>query len=239
METGAHNFCFRVLASKLTLAKRIAGASCIERECVKPASALKSLLMNTRIAVLLVFLALGSSAFANSARTNVIVVLVDNQGYFELGCKGNPFLKTPNIDQFAKRGVDFCNFHAENFCSPSRAALLTGKQPMRMGVHNTVGGVSLLDPQEVTLADRLKDAGYRTGVFGKWHLGMSHPFHPSFRGFDEVFVHGGGGIGQLEDYAGNRHMNAHFQHNGEWEESFGFSSDVLFDRAMEFIESSV
>ena len=115
---------------------------------------------------------------------------------------------------------------------------MTRRQPKRMIINNTVGGVSLLDPGETTLADRLKQAGYRTGIFGKWHLGMSYPFHPSLRGFDEVYVHGGGGIGQLEDYAGNRHMDAHFQQNGKWIESSGFSSDVLFDRAMEFIEES-
>ncbi|MFN3193775.1 MAG: sulfatase-like hydrolase/transferase [Aureliella sp.] len=179
-----------------------------------------------------------SSALCQEKPTNIVLVMTDNQGYFELECKGNPYLKTPNINDFAKQGVDFCNFHAENFCSPSRAALLTGRQPMRMGVHNTVGGVSLLDPDETTLADRLKSAGYRTGIFGKWHLGMSYPFHPSLRGFEEVFVHGGGGIGQLEDYAGNRHMNAHFQDNGSWVECRGFSTDVLFDRAMEFMDAS-
>ncbi|MEM8670973.1 MAG: arylsulfatase [Planctomycetota bacterium] len=193
-----------------------------------------------RPSVLLLILFAGNclAATSDDRPTNVVLVLIDNQGYFELGCKGNAYLKTPIIDKFAREGVDFCNFHAENFCSPSRAALLTGRHPMRYGVHNTVGGVSLLDPNEVTLGDRLREAGYRTGVFGKWHLGMSHPFHPTLRGFDEVFVHGGGGIGQLEDYAGNNHMNAHFQRNGKWIESSGFSSDVLFDRAMEFIESS-
>lgn len=171
------------------------------------------------------------------AKVNVVLMLTDNQGYFELACKGNPYLRTPHIDELARTSVDFCSFHAENFCSPSRAALLTGRQPMRYGVHNTIGGVSLLSPEEVTLADRLQAAGYRTGIFGKWHLGMSHPFHPSLRGFDEVFVHGGGGVGQLEDYAGNRHMNAHFQHNGKWVESSGFSTDVLVDHALEFIDS--
>ncbi len=177
-------------------------------------------------------------ASADDNKPNVVLILIDNLGYFHLGCKGNPYLQTPNIDEFARQGVDFCNFHAENFCSPSRAALLTGRQPMRYGVHNTVGGVSLLSPQETTLADRLKKIGYRTGIFGKWHLGMSHPFHPSQRGFDEVFVHGGGGIGQLEDYAGNKHLNAQFQHNGKWVKTSGFSTDVLFDRALKFIESS-
>lgn len=187
---------------------------------------------------LMLFITMAAQLSASEPNPNVVLVLVDNQGYFELSCKGNPFIKTPNIDQFAKRGVDFCNFHAENFCSPSRAALLTGKQPMRLGVHNTVGGVSLLDPAEVTLADRLRQAGYRTGIFGKWHLGMSHPFHPTLRGFDEVFVHGGGGIGQLEDYAGNNHLDAHFQRNGKWEKSSGFSTDVLFNQAMDFIDAA-
>lgn len=190
------------------------------------------------IAFPLILLACSLSALADYKPPNVILVMTDNQGYFELACKGNPYLKTPNIDAFAREGVDFCNFHAENFCSPSRAALLTGRQPMRMGVQNTVGGVSLLDPDETTLADRLKAAGYRTGIFGKWHLGMSHPFHPSLRGFDDVFVHGGGGIGQLEDYAGNRHTNAHFQDNGRWIPTEGFSTEVLFDQAMEFIDDS-
>ncbi len=174
---------------------------------------------------------------AVSDRPNVVLIMTDNQGYFELGCKGNPHVKTPSIDAFAQQSVDFCNFHAENFCSPSRAALLTGRQPMRFGVYNTIGGVSLLAAGEVTLADRLKAVGYRTAIFGKWHLGMSYPFHPRYRGFEEVFIHGGGGIGQLEDYLANRHLDAHFEDNGEWVESIGFSTDVLFDRASQFIRS--
>lgn len=172
-----------------------------------------------------------------AARPNIVVVLIDNQGYFELGCKGHPNLRTPNIDDFARESVDFCNFHAENFCSPSRAALLTGRQPMRYGVYDTVGGVSLLSAEETTIAEILQEGGYQTGIFGKWHLGMSYPFHPRHRGFDEVFVHGGGGIGQLEDYAENRHLNAHYEHNGKWVSSDGFSTDVLFDEATRFIKS--
>ena len=197
----------------------------------------KTLLLQS-LCYLFVLLLVCPATSAKDSKTNVVLILVDNHGYHHLGCKGNPYLKTPNIDKLARQSVDFCNFHAENFCSPSRAALLTGRQPMRYGVHNTVGGVSLLSPNEITLSERLKKSGYRTGIFGKWHLGMSYPFHPSLRGFDEVFVHGGGGIGQLEDFKGNRHMNARFQYKGKWIKTSGFSTDVLFDRAMEFIESS-
>ena len=207
------------------------------RSSAAGSSVSKSLLILS-FGFLLVLFSTCAMAVADNSRTNIVLILVDNHGYHHLGCKGNPYLKTPNIDKFARQSVDFCNFHAENFCSPSRAALLTGRQPMRYGVHNTVGGVSLLGPDEITLSERLKKSGYRTGIFGKWHLGMSYPFHPRFRGFDEVFVHGGGGIGQLEDYKGNRHMNARFQYQGKWIKTTGFSTDVLFDRAMKFIESS-
>jgi len=108
---------------------------------------------------------------------------------------------------------------------------------LRLGIHNTIGGVSILSKWEVTLADYLKEADYATGIFGKWHLGMSYPYEPQHRGFDEVFIHGGGGIGQLEDAYGNKHLDARYWHNGELIESEGFSSDVLFDHAMDFIEA--
>lgn len=188
-------------------------------------------------ATLILLSVVSASCVLGKGPPNVLLIMTDNQGYFDLGCKGNAYLQTPHIDDFARQSVDFCNFHAENFCSPSRAALLTGRQPMRFGVYDTIGGVSLLAANEVTLADRLRAAGYKTGIFGKWHLGMSYPFHPKYRGFDEVFIHGGGGIGQLEDYLGNNHMDAHFECNGKWIETTGFSTDVLFNRAAQFIES--
>ena len=175
---------------------------------------------------------------AAESKPNVLLILTDNQSYFELGCHGHPHVKTPRIDALAKEGVDFGNFHAPPFCSPSRAAMLTGRYAMRSGIHNTIGGVSILHRDEKTVADHLKKAGYRTGVFGKWHLGYSYPYLPQWRGFDEVFVHGGGGIGQLEDYFGNDHLDATFLHNGVFEPSKGFSTDVLFGQAMTFIEEN-
>ncbi len=171
-------------------------------------------------------------------KPNVLLILTDNQSYFELGCHGHPHVKTPRIDAFAREGVDFVNFHAPPFCSPSRAAMLTGRYAMRAGIHNTIGGVSILHRDEKTIGDHLQKAGYRTGVLGKWHLGYSYPYLPQWRGFDEVFVHGGGGIGQLEDYFGNSHLDATFLHNGEFEASKGFSTDVLFGQAMKFIEEN-
>lgn len=189
-------------------------------------------MLRLRCLILLGLLALPVSA---AERPNVLLILTDNQAFEELSCHGHPHVKTPHIDAFARESVDFHNFHAPPFCSPSRALLLTGRYAMRSGIHNTIGGYSILHKDETTIADRLGKAGYRTGIFGKWHLGYSYPYQPQDRGFQEVFVHGGGGIGQLEDYFGNSHLNATYLHNGKFEKSEGFSSDVLFHQAATFI----
>lgn len=173
--------------------------------------------------------------YAANQQPNVVIMLIDNHSYFELSCHGHPLLQTPRIDRLAQAGVSFTNFHAPPFCSPSRAELLTGRYALRAGIYNTVGGVSILHQQEKTLADILKERGYRTGVFGKWHLGNTYPYAPKFRGFDEVFVHGGGGVSQLQDYYGNTHMDATYEHNGQYVKSRGFSTDVLFDQGIDFI----
>ncbi len=162
-------------------------------------------------------------------------MLIDNQGYHELSCHGHPYVQTPRIDTLARQGISFTNFNAPPFCSPSRGELLTGRYALRSGIHNTVGGVSILHKNEVTLANLLKDAGYQTGLFGKWHLGNTYPYAPKHRGFDEVFIHGGGGVSQLEDYYGNTHMDATYEHNGQYVKSRGFSTDVLFDQGLDFI----
>lgn len=169
-------------------------------------------------------------------KPNVILVLIDNQSYFELSRNGHQIVKTPRIDRMAKEAVNFTDFHAPPFCSPSRTTLLTGRYALRAGVHNTVGGVSILHKDETTIADLLHKAGYSTAIFGKWHLGSTYPYAPKFRGFDEVFIHGGGGVSQLEDYYGNTHIDATYEHNGKYVKSKGFSTDVLFDQALKFMD---
>jgi arylsulfatase A-like enzyme len=174
-------------------------------------------------------------AFSADTRPNVVIMLIDNHSYFELSCHGHPVLQTPRIDRLAQQGVSFTDFNAPPFCSPSRAELLTGRYALRAGIYNTVGGVSILHRNERTLADFMKEEGYRTAVFGKWHLGNTYPYAPRFRGFDEVFIHGGGGVSQLQDYYGNTHMDATYEHNGQYVKARGFSTDVLFDQGIDFI----
>ncbi|MEQ6120694.1 sulfatase-like hydrolase/transferase [Reichenbachiella sp. MALMAid0571] len=170
------------------------------------------------------------------SKPNVVVVLIDNQGYFELSRNGHQVVQTPRIDKLASQAVNFTDFNAPPFCSPSRAALLTGRYALRAGIHNTVGGVSILHKNETTMAEILKKEGYHTSIFGKWHLGSGYPYAPKYRGFEEVFVHGGGGVSQLGDYYGNNHINATYEHNGKYEKSKGFSTDVLFDEAIKYMD---
>ncbi len=194
-------------------------------------------MLSKRIAVVVAMVVAATCLYSADQRPNIVLILTDNQSYFELGCHGHQFVNTPRIDALANQGVDFVNFHAPPYCSPSRGVLMTGRYAMRSGIHDTIGGRSILHKNEVTIAERLKKAGYSTGIFGKWHLGFSYPYLPHQRGFDISFIHGGGGIGHMEDYFGNTHLNAWYWRNGKAEPSQGFSSDVLFNEGLKFIEA--
>lgn len=167
---------------------------------------------------------------------NVVFVLTDDQGYGDLGCHGNPVIETPNIDAFHDESIRFTNFHVGPTCAPTRAGLLTGHYSNSTGVWHTIGGRSLLRRNEWTLASALREAGYRTGIFGKWHLGDTYPYRPQDRGFDETVIHGGGGISQTPDYWGNDYFDDTYRVNGEPVRFSGYCTDVWFDQALQFIE---
>ena len=118
---------------------------------------------------LLSFLCLETTSLlaADLDRPNVLLILTDNQSYFELSCHGHEQVQTPRIDKLAGESVDFVNFHAPPFCSPSRTLLMTGRYAMRAGVHTTVQGVSIMHKDEITMANYLGGVGYRTAIFGK------------------------------------------------------------------------
>lgn len=171
-----------------------------------------------------------------SALPNVILVMTDDQGYGDLGCHGNPIVQTPHLDCFHSESIRFTNYHVGPTCAPTRAGLLTGHYANSTGVWHTIGGRSLLRGNEYSLADAFRANGYATGIFGKWHLGDNYPYRPQDRGFDEVVVHGGGGVGNTPDYWGNCYFDDAYW-TGETHTRFeGYCTDIWFREGQRFIE---
>lgn len=170
-------------------------------------------------------------------KPNVVIVITDDQGYGDLACHGNPVLKTPYIDALYDQSIRLVDYHVAPTCSPTRCAFLTGHWTNRTGVWHTIMGRSMLRENEVTMGQVFKDAGYATGMFGKWHLGDNYPYRPEDRGYTEVMRHGGGGVGQTPDYWDNAYFDGSYWHNGTPEAVKGFCTDVFFDYATRFIKA--
>lgn len=173
---------------------------------------------------------------AQAARPNVLLIISDDQGYGDLGVHNNPVLHTPNLDRLASESVRFARFYVSPVCSPTRASLLTGRYNYRTGVVDTYLGRSLMHADEISLAEMLVTAGYRTGIFGKWHLGDNYPLRAMDQGFQESLVLNGGGIGQPSDPPGGEsYFDPMLRRNGKWVQTRGYVSDVITDAAIEFI----
>jgi arylsulfatase A-like enzyme len=184
---------------------------------------------------------LGTPILAAERQPNVVIILTDDQGFGELGATGNPVVRTPNIDRFAKQCVSLLDFHVQPVCSPTRAGLMTGRDYYRTAVTDTYMGRSLMDPNETTIAQMFAGAGYHTGIFGKWHLGDTYPRRPMDKGFQESLVLNGGGLSQPGDPPDpwderGAYFNPWLRHNGAWERTKGYVSDILTTAAMDFIE---
>jgi arylsulfatase len=173
---------------------------------------------------------------------NIILVMTDDQGYGDLGCHGHPFLKTPNLDKLYAQSTRFTDFHVSPTCAPTRAALMSGLAPFKNGVTHTVLERERMALSSTTIAEVLRSAGYTTGIFGKWHLGDATPYQPQQRGFDEVFIHGAGGIGQRypgsqSDAPGTSYFDPIIKHNEKFVQTEGYCTDVFFRQALGWIRS--
>lgn len=178
---------------------------------------------------------------SDEKRPNIILIMTDDQGIGDLGVNGNPILETPNIDAMASRSASLSRFYVSPVCSPTRACLMTGRYNYRTRVVDTWIGRSMMDTEELTIAELLGDAGYATGIFGKWHLGDCYPMRPNDQGFEESLVHKGGGLAQPSEPFENqrRYTDPILFHNGEQVQTEGYCTDVYFDGAMDFMEQSL
>ncbi len=176
---------------------------------------------------------------AAAVKPNVVIVLVDDMGYGDVAAHGNPVIRTPQLDRLRNESVRLTDFHVDPTCSPTRAALMTGKYSHHVKVWSTIAGGNHLRANELTMADAFRANGYRTGMFGKWHLGSNLPYRPIDRGFDEWLGEGDGGVGTTDDYFFNDRVNDRFIHNGERDKPMkGWAEEVFFNSAIDFIRSS-
>ncbi len=174
-------------------------------------------------------------------RPNILLIMSDDQGYGDLGRNGNKVIKTPNLDRMYDASVRFEDFHVSPTCSPTRCSIMTGRHEFRSGVTHTIHERERMSLKATTIVQLLKEAGYTTGVFGKWHLGDEAEYQPGRRGFDEVFIHGAGGIGQsYPGSCGDAPKNSYFdpviRHNGTFVKTQGYCTDVFFAQATAWIE---
>lgn len=174
---------------------------------------------------------------------NVILIMTDDQGYGDLGITGNPHVQTPVIDKFAAESVRFNNFYVSPVCAPTRSSLLTGRYSLRTGIRDTYNGGAIMASSEVTIAEILKQGGYKTGVFGKWHLGDNYPSRPNDQGFDESLIHLSGGMGQVGDITtyfkgDSSYFDPVLWHNNKKEAYNGYCSDIFADEAIAFVEKN-
>ena len=169
-------------------------------------------------------------------RPNIILVITDDQGWAQVGSHGDELLETPHLDLLASQSVEMTRFYVSPVCAPTRASLMTGRYNYRTGVVDTYIGRAMMHADETTVAEALREAGYRNGIFGKWHLGDNYPMRASDQGFHEALVHKGGGIGQPSDPPGASYFNPILQQNNREEQFQGYCTDIFFDAAQRFVE---
>jgi arylsulfatase len=200
--------------------------------------------------ILIVYLSMMLSGCKNSSKTgeqpqerpNVILIITDDQGHGDLGYHGNHHIHTPVLDSLASKSIRLTNFYVSPVCAPTRSSLMTGRYSLRTGVRDTYNGGAVMSTEEITLAEMLRSAGYRTGIFGKWHLGDSYPSRPIDQGFDESVVHLSGGMGQVGDFTtwfrgDSSYFDPVLWHNGEMKPYQGYCTDIFAAEAIRFIEA--
>tara|TARA_B110000967_G_scaffold10758_1_gene10563 strand:- start:363 stop:1841 length:1479 start_codon:yes stop_codon:yes gene_type:complete len=172
---------------------------------------------------------------------NIILVLTDDQGYGDISAHGSPDVLTPYMDKLKSQGISFEDFHVSPACAPTRSAIMTGRHPFKNAITHTILERERMALGISTMPEVLKRGGYTSAIFGKWHLGDEPEYQPDSRGFDEVFIHGGGGIGQsfvgsCADVRGNKYFDPTIKHNGTFVKTKGYCTDIFFTQALSWIQ---
>ncbi|MBN1444271.1 MAG: arylsulfatase [Planctomycetes bacterium] len=175
-------------------------------------------------------------AARNAPRPNVILLLVDDQGYGDLGCTGNPVIETPNLDRLHSEGVRLSDFHVAPMCTPTRAQLMTGVDSLYTAAMNVSSGRALLRRDLPTMADLFARSGYRTAIFGKWHLGDIYPYRPLDRGFQTALWFRSSYVGSASDAWDNDYFNDRYRLGDDLQRFEGYCTDVFFGRAIDWIK---
>ncbi|NBQ58593.1 MAG: arylsulfatase [Opitutaceae bacterium] len=173
---------------------------------------------------------------AISAKPNVLLVLVDDQGYGDLSVHGNPVLKTPQMDRLHSESLRFTDFHVAPMCTPTRGQLMTGVDALRNGAMNVSSGRTNLRRDFPTMPEIFAAGGYRTGMFGKWHLGDNYPYRPQDRGFQESIWYQSSSIPSAAGYFNNDYFDDVYQHNGSPKKYEGYTTDVFFREAQTWMK---
>lgn len=179
--------------------------------------------------------------WAVEKQPNVIVMMSDDQGGADYGFAGNEIIRTPSLDKLVAEGGLLTNFYVSPVCAPTRASLMTGRYNYRTRCIDTYVGRAMMDTEEITIAEYLREAGYQTGIYGKWHLGDNYPLRPMDQGFQKSLIHRGGGIGQPSDPFGaeGKYTDPTLIKNGVETPMKGYCTDLYFDAAVDFIKESV
>lgn len=172
---------------------------------------------------------------------NIIIVITDDQGYGDLSVHGSPDVRTPNLDKLHNQSIRFTDFQASPTCSPTRSSLETGRSPFKNGITHTIYERERMTIDAFTLPQMLGDAGYVSAIFGKWHLGDEEDYQPDMRGYDRIFIHGAGGIGQkypcsCADVPGNSYFNPVIKDQSIFVKTEGFCTDIFFSEGLKWIK---
>lgn len=168
---------------------------------------------------------------------NVLLILTDDHGYGDLGCHGNPYVKTPNIDRLHAESTRLTQYHHSPVCTPTRASLMTGRYNYRTCAIDTFRGRAMMHPNERTVAEMFTSAGYKTGIFGKWHLGDCFPMRPNDKGFQESLVLRGGGLKQPSEFPGcGGYFDPILFRDGKPEPHKGYCTDIFVSETIAFME---